>query len=106
MATVSDRLYCVYVRRYKLLDPALWPKHRMKDRAAVRHLVNHYQLQNMVKYGKTMLFIRTSMTMYFLENVRTNMLPPVVSKTMRTVYWWVWLNQPEGVALNGGCGLP
>ena len=50
----------------------------MKSRDAVTHLVNHYHLQKMVKYGKTMLFVHTPMTMYFLENLRRNKLPPMV----------------------------
>ena len=66
--------------RYKLLDPVLWPSYikRMSHREATKHLIDHYHLQKMVKYGKTRLFVRTSMTMYFLENLRSNRLPPMV----------------------------
>ncbi len=50
----------------------------MKHRDATKHLINHYHLQEFVKYGKTRLFVRTTMTMYFLENLRTNMIPEKV----------------------------
>ncbi len=68
------------VHRYKLLDPALWPSYRMSHRKATEHLVNLYHLQNMVKYGKTRLFLCTSMTMYFLEGLRANKLSPMVTE--------------------------
>lgn len=50
----------------------------MKHREAARHLIEHYHLRNYVKYGKTKIFVRTTMTMYFLENLRSNMVPEKV----------------------------
>ena len=71
--------YIGLLYRYKLLVPDLWPTYRMSDRKATEYLIQHYHLQNMVKYGKTRLFVRTTMAMYFLEGIRYNKLPEHVS---------------------------
>ena len=67
-----------------MLVPDLWPTQNMSDRKATEYLVQYYHLQKMVKYGKTRLFVKTTMTMYFLEGLRYNRLPQYVSRSFES----------------------
>ena len=46
---------------------------------ATKRLIEHYHLGELVRYGKTKIFIRTPKTVYYLEDSRETKLKYIVS---------------------------
>ena len=71
--------------RYKLIFPETWPSYdpdksdNETNKQTTRKLMDYYHLQDLVKYGKTKLFIRTPKTIYYLEETREARLSYIVS---------------------------
>ena len=57
-------------RRYKVLCSETWPNFKCSAREACEKIVNFYHLQQLISYGKTLLFIRTPKTLYYFEEQR------------------------------------
>lgn len=65
--------------RYKMIFPDCWPTFTLDPKEATRKLIDYYNLQRLVAYGKTKIFIRTPQTVYYLERTRMEKMPVIVS---------------------------
>lgn len=72
--------YDRFMRRYKLIFPETWPSYNPEKSSneenmqATKRLIEHYHLGELVRYGKTKIFIRTPKTVYYLEDSRETKL--------------------------------
>lgn len=60
----------VVVNRYKVICPDTWPSFKCTARQACEKIINFYHLEQLVSYGKTLIFIRTPKTLYYFEELR------------------------------------
>lgn len=66
---VYRRPYEAFLKRYKSLCPATWPNFNGSARDGVQALVTHFGYQsNEYKMGLTKIFIRTSQTLFLIED--------------------------------------
>ena len=69
----------VFHGRYKMIDPSLWPTHKLTTEEATRQIISTYHMDELVEFGKTQIFFKSPKTIYFLESERQKQLQPIVS---------------------------
>ena len=79
--------YDWFMWRYKMIVPELWPTYNMSDKEAAQKLVSHYHLEQLAKFGKTKLFIRTPKTVYYLETLREARMDYIVSNCVFAILY-------------------
>eukprot|EP00118_Oscarella_pearsei_P025055 m.307394 g.307394 ORF g.307394 m.307394 type:complete len:1004 (+) comp42235_c0_seq1:121-3132(+) len=69
--------YEQFVQRYKLLCKETWPRPKGSDEEATKKVVSYLSCNELVKFGKTKLFIRLPRTLFFMEREREKAIPKI-----------------------------
>ncbi len=74
--------YDSFLKRYRCLSKQTWPRMNtssltLKDNTSL--ILKELKLDDDVRYGITKVFIRSSQTVFSLENYRTEKIPEIVT---------------------------
>lgn len=70
--------YGRFLQRYKCTTKATWPNFKGLDIDGVKTIINQFNYNDDVKYGKSKIFIRSPQTLFALEEARDRSLPKII----------------------------